>query len=128
MQGPSEEPKLDRPTLEKNGIFYFDWPSASSRWNFQWLEQYPETKSCRDYLARRRPRYASDLTLVPNFVSSLRELLLDNSKLIPSHAEEHLHASERAEIPEGVIFNDEDYAILPLKEKEDAKAKFARIF
>lgn len=128
MQGLPDETKLDRPTLEKNGIFYFEWPREASE-QCQWQV----TKRVREYLARAsnqsdRLRYAGGFSLVPNFVESLRELLLDNSKLIPSYAEEHLHPSERAKIPKGVIFDDEDYPVLPLKEKDDARGKFEKIF
>jgi hypothetical protein len=131
----SDKPKLNRASLEKQGVFYLDEIafSSSDRAVFAELEERSQhvLEKVRTYLGPSCPdwNYAKDSWQIPPNVDSLRESLLDCTCLIPKSATEFLlDEDERDAIPEHAVFQDKNLKLLSNVHREEQLEVFRKIF
>lgn len=136
MQGSgAAKPKLNRTSLQKEGIFYLEEIAFSSSDHAIFKNLCETSKevvtSMRTYLGPSCPgwNYANSSWQIPAHVDWLREVLLDCTGLLPKSATDVLMLpSEREAIPKHAIFHDEGHMLLSATEREKELEFFRDIF
>lgn len=130
----SDKPRLDRTSLENQGVFYLEEIifSSSDCAVFAELDKRSQCvlERVRTYLGPSCPDwdYAKCSWRIPSNVDSLRESLLDSTCLIPKSATEFLlEDHERDRIPEHAVFHD-NLKLLSNYDREEQLEVFRRIF
>lgn len=124
--------KLDRQSLEKQGVFYLDQLGKDTGSPLLWASREANLEVCRkldEYLGRR-PLGRGPWTVewdIPKHADWLQEELLDHRRLIPSYAKKCFSDAELDSIPEHVIYDDEYHRYLHKKDQDYAEERFRDI-